>query len=52
MIEFLESNPLAAGIAALVLVYIVFKIIGIAGFLFRMGIAVLIVAGLAYHYLH
>ncbi len=42
--EQILSNPVVAGVAALVVVYLIFKVLGVLSFLFRLGIAVVIAA--------
>lgn len=40
--EIISTNPVVAGLIALAAVYIVFKILGVLSFLFRLGLAVVI----------
>lgn len=50
MLETIMGNPILAGLAAVVCIYIIFKLIGVVTFLFRMGLALAIAAGLFYYY--
>lgn len=48
MLETISSNPIIAGIVAIVGIYIIFKLIGIFGTLLRLGFAVAIGAAIIY----
>lgn len=48
MLETISSNPIIAGIVAIVGIYIIFKLIGIFGTLLRLGLAVAIGAAIIY----
>lgn len=48
MLETISSNPLMAGLIAIVGIYIIFKLIGVFTFLIRLGLAVAIGAAIIY----
>lgn len=48
MLETISSNPLIAGLIAIIGVYIIFKLIGIFGTLLRLGFAIAIGAAIIY----
>lgn len=50
MEEIITNYPVVAGLAAIVAVYVIFKLIGLFTFLLRLGLAVAIGAALFYYY--
>ncbi len=51
MEELLEQYPLVAGVAAVIAVYVIFKLIGLFTFLLRLGLAAAIGIFIFYYYI-
>lgn len=51
MLEIITGNPILAAIAAVIGIYIIFKLIGVFTFLLRLGFAIAIGAALLYYFM-